>query len=72
MTPPGPELHVFVIRARREPRELPGAPAVWKFWVEHHPTGRRQYFGSLDEVLRFVAGSLPADAVGILTSPRAH
>jgi hypothetical protein len=38
------ETHSFVIRLWRENRELPGATAVWRGWVEHIPTGQRHYF----------------------------
>ena len=62
MTPQGPDLHVFIIRARREPREIPGAPSEWRFWIEHHPTGAQQYFREFSEVLGFIAEHLPADA----------
>jgi hypothetical protein len=62
MTPQGPDLHVFIIRARREPREIPGAPSAWRFWIEHHPTGAQHYFRDFAEVLGFIAEYLPADA----------
>lgn len=62
MTPPGPELHVFIIRARREPRERPDAPPCWKFWIEHQPSGQRHYFRTLDELLAFIDATLPRDA----------
>jgi hypothetical protein len=63
MTPQGPELHVFVIRARRESREIPGAPAEWRFWIEHHPGGEQHYYRNFEEVLAFIAEHLPADAM---------
>ena len=63
MTPQGPDLHVFVIRARREPREIPGAPAEWRFWIEHHPGGEQHHYRSFAEVLAFIAEKLPADAL---------
>jgi len=62
MTPHGSDLHVFVIRARREPREIPGAPAEWRFWIEHHPGGEQHYYRNFAEVLAFIAAHLPADA----------
>jgi hypothetical protein len=62
MTPPGPDLHIFIIRARREPREIPGAPSEWRFWIEHHPSGARHYYRDFAEVLAFIAEHLPADA----------
>jgi len=62
MTPQGPDLHVFIIRARREPREICGAPSAWRFWIEHHPSGAQKYFRDFAEVLGFIAEYLPADA----------
>jgi len=72
MTPPGPELHVFIIRARREPREIPGAPSEWKFWIEHHPGGTQHYFRRFSDVLDFISDSLPADAIdrAVMPPPR--
>ena len=72
MTPQGPDLHVFVIRARREPREIPGAPAEWRFWIEHLPGGEQHYYQNFAEVLAFIAEYLPADAVthGVTRPPR--
>jgi hypothetical protein len=72
MTPQGSDLHVFVIRARREPREIPGAPAEWRFWIEHHPGGEQHYYRSFAEVLAFIEEHLPAGAVthGLAQPPR--
>ncbi len=54
MTPSGPDLHVFIVRARREPREIPAASPAWRFWVEHHPGGEHRNFSDFAAVLAFV------------------
>jgi len=69
MTSQGPDLHVFVIRARREPREIPAAPAEWRFWIEHHPSGARHYYRDFAEVLGFIAEHLPSDAIARPVTP---
>jgi hypothetical protein len=69
MTPPGPDLHVFIIRARREPREIPDAPSEWRFWIEHHPSGAQHYFREFADVLAFMAEYLPADAMPRMVTP---
>ena len=58
-----PHVHVFVIRARSEPREIPGAPPEWRFWIEHLPGGEQHYYREFSEVLRFIAGYLPDQAL---------
>lgn len=58
-----PDVHVFVIRARSEPRDQPGAPPEWRFWVEHLPGGERHHYRDFSEVLRFIAAYLPARAL---------
>jgi hypothetical protein len=58
-----PHVHVFVIRARCEPREIPGAPPEWRFWIEHLPGGEQHYYREFSEVLRFIAGYLPDQAL---------
>ena len=63
MTIQGADFHVFVIRVRRQRREIPGAPAAWTFWIEHHPSGRQHYFREFAELLAFMAEYLPADAM---------
>jgi hypothetical protein len=66
MTSSRPDLHVFIVRARCEPREVAG-PAEWRFWVEHHPGGEQRNCRDFLAVLEFigghvpVAGSTPAD-----------
>jgi hypothetical protein len=62
MTSQGSDLHVFVIRARREPREIPGAAPEWRFWIEHHPSGTQHYYRDFADVLAFIAAFLPAGA----------
>ena len=59
MTSFGPYLHVFIIRARREPREIPGAPPEHRFWVEHHPGGEQRNFKDFIGVLDFIVLYLP-------------
>ena len=46
-----PHVHVFVIRARSEPREIPGAAPEWRFWIEHLPGGEQHYYRDFSEVL---------------------
>jgi hypothetical protein len=58
-----PHVHVFVIRARSEPREIPGAAPEWRFWIEHLPGGEQHYYREFSEVLRFIAGYLPRQAL---------
>jgi hypothetical protein len=56
-------VHVFVIRARREPREIAGAVPEWRFWIEHLPGGEQHYYREFSEVLGFIAGYLPHPAL---------
>ena len=53
----------FVIRARREPREIPGAAPEWRFWIEHLPGGEQHHYRAFAEVLHFIAGYLPEQAL---------
>jgi hypothetical protein len=46
---------VFIVRAWREPREVAGAPAEWRFAVEHVRSGTRRSFTRLDRVTAFIA-----------------
>jgi hypothetical protein len=32
-SPDESEVHRFVVAFRREPRELPGAPSLWRGWI---------------------------------------
>lgn len=70
MTTPEPDVHVFVIRARSEPREVPGAQPEWRFWIEHLPGGEQHYYRDFAEVLAFIAGYLPAQALWPGRTPR--
>lgn len=63
MTRQGPDLHVFIVRVRREPREILGAPDEWTFWIEHHPSGTRHYYRDFAGLLDFIAEYLPMDAM---------
>jgi hypothetical protein len=50
---------VFIIRSRREPREIPGAPPEWRFWIEHHPGGEQRNFKDFVGVVEFITLYLP-------------
>jgi hypothetical protein len=63
MTTLEPCVHVFVIRARSDPREIPGAPREWRFWIEHLPGGPQRHLRDFAEVLSFIAGYLPEQAL---------
>ena len=63
MTSPEPDVHAFVIRARREPREIPGATPEWRFWIEHHPGGEQHYYRDFADLIRFIARYLPERAM---------
>jgi len=54
MTSIGPNFHVFIVRARREPREIPTALPEWRFWVEHHPGGQQRNSRDFAGVLEFI------------------
>ena len=54
-----PDPHVFVIRARLEPREIPGAAPERRFWIEHQPGGEQRHFKNFAGVLEFIALYLP-------------
>jgi hypothetical protein len=59
---------VFVIRARRVPREILDAEPEWRFWIEHHPGGEQHNYPDFAGVLRFMAQYLPQKATGTLNS----
>jgi hypothetical protein len=54
MTSSGSDVHVFIVRARRESREVPAAELEWRFWVEHHPGGEQRNCKDFASVLRFI------------------
>jgi hypothetical protein len=53
------DLHVFIIRARQEPREIPGALPERRFWIEHQPGGEQRNFKDFTGVLEFMQLYLP-------------
>lgn len=53
------DLHVFIVRARQEPREIPGAPPERRFWIEHQPGGEQRNFKDFAGVLEFMLLYLP-------------
>jgi hypothetical protein len=65
-----PDVHVFVIRARCEPREIPGALPEWRFWIEHLPGGEQHHYKDFAGVLAFIAGYLPEEALWPDPTPR--
>ena len=54
-----PDVHVFVIRARPRPSEIPGAPPEWRFWIEHHPGGEQHHYRDFAGRARVHRGYLP-------------
>jgi hypothetical protein len=46
--------HVYVIRIWREGPSKPGAPALWRAWVEDARTRQRWGFGSVEAMLTFL------------------
>jgi len=63
MPSPGPDFHVFIVRARQERREIPAAPPEWRFWIEHHPGGQQRNFKDFQGVLEFIGLYLPCSAL---------
>ncbi len=51
---PGSNNQVFVIRIRAEPREIQGAPPIWRGEIEHLNTGRKAFFKDLEEIILFI------------------
>lgn len=51
--------HVFIVRIRREAREIPDAPPEWRGMIEYMPTGERRYFRDLNEITAFVGRFVP-------------
>jgi hypothetical protein len=65
MTTPGGQTQVFLIlRVWSEPREIPGAPRVWRLFVEHLPSGERRYLRSIPDLTEFLREYLPELPVG--------
>lgn len=54
MTPSAGTSHVFIIRAWREAREDPDAEPLWRFSVEHIPSGARFHSQELETVRAFI------------------
>ncbi len=50
--------HVFIVRVRREPREIEGAPPLWRGVVEHQPGGEQRHWQKLDDLSTFIASFL--------------
>jgi hypothetical protein len=69
MSAPGPEQHVFVLRAVRGPLGATGIPPEWRFWIEHIPSGAQRHYRTFAGVLEFVATHLPAEAFGSVVGP---
>jgi len=44
----------FIVRIWLEPRELRGAPAVWKGEIEHVLSRKRHFFTSLDKIAELI------------------
>ncbi len=44
----------FIVRVWVEPREVEGAPVVWRGSIEHVVSGRVKYLVELEEIGRFV------------------
>ncbi len=59
MTSFGRDFHVFIIRSRREPREIQGAPPEWRFWIEHQPGGEERNLRDFAGVVEFILCYLP-------------
>ncbi len=52
--------HLFVVRVWWEPSEATQA-GVWRGQVEHAPSGQRQYFTELEELLTLIGQRLTPD-----------
>jgi hypothetical protein len=46
---------VFIVRIWCEPREIEGAPPLWRGVIEHMPSGERRYVQSLQEIVDLIA-----------------
>ncbi|HRJ41017.1 MAG: hypothetical protein KJZ86_16670 [Caldilineaceae bacterium] len=52
--PPEENSSAFIVRVWIEPREVEGAPVVWRGSIEHVGSGRVKYVTELEEIGRFV------------------
>jgi hypothetical protein len=70
------DTHVFIVRLRREPRELECARAEWRGVIEHvgqtEEATEQRYVKDLSEILPFIAAHLadPGGSVGFRSSMR--
>jgi hypothetical protein len=46
--------NLFIIRIWREPREIEGAPSIWRGVIEHVPSGERMYLQQWNNILNFI------------------
>lgn len=56
--PPEENSSAFIVRVWIEPREVEGAPVVWRGSIEPVASGRVKYVVELEEIGRFVGGVL--------------
>lgn len=49
------DMHSFIVRIWREPREIEGSAPEWRGTIEHVSSGQRRYFNNLDEIAAFVS-----------------
>ena len=50
------DMHSFIVRIWREPREIEGLAAEWRGLIERVGSGERRYFQRLDELVSFMQG----------------
>jgi len=53
----------FLIRIWAEPREIAGAPDVWRGSIEEVITGERCYFVNLNQIEAYVRGFLKPESL---------
>jgi hypothetical protein len=46
--------HAFILRVWREPREIPGAPPLWRGSVELVGSGAQRYLNGLEDLTEFI------------------
>lgn len=46
---------VFIVRVWMEPRDIEGAPVLWRAAIEHVPSGNRRYLEKLDDLPAVIA-----------------